>query len=290
MSKVRPSAEVSALLKGVVSDLSEHVDKADAIAIRAAVKQLPEDPTVTMNAIKHAGLTPALRGNLLFEMFARQHRDVLQQHIRASKDGIAGVFRSLSGQTVGDDSWDDDAQIDEELARFAEKLLEEDAENVNTGDDTLHSKNLYFDEVEGQKVKIDLDDDLAMSIEREQNDGIVNWRYRMGDEEENHPIANFDLRTLEKILDVLAENAERGAQNPLLAIARTELDQAEGGLLEGSVLAFEKMIAQKREARKEHLAAVDSALRMALGDKAVGRASQDDVNALAEKAMQQGQG
>ena len=64
MSKVRPSAEVSALLKGVVSDLSQHVDKAEATAIRAAVKQLPEEATVTMSAIEQLGFSPAVRGNL----------------------------------------------------------------------------------------------------------------------------------------------------------------------------------------------------------------------------------
>jgi hypothetical protein len=287
MTKVKQSPEVSRLLSSLAAELDKHLADDDANRIIEAVERLPADATVTLKAMDKAGIKGVLRANLIFQMFATQQQDLVRPHFHAGS--MSDVFRSIAGQTPGEAKWDPNIEIDEELALFAEKLLEIDAEDANTGEESLPNGDLSLGPVKDGRLALTIAGvKNTLYIRLDIADQLQNWRYQWGDRGDRLPLGKLTLRSLDRLQQALQANAAEGAENALLATFRRELDEREGGVVEGAIKQLEKMLEKKRGLRKGHLSAVDEALRTVLGDKAVGRTGQDRVNDLAETALKKG--
>lgn len=276
MTKIRQE-----LIGRVLEGLEGRIDPAQADVVRQAVAGLPRDAFVTTAAIDALGLPDALEATLIFELLLRAHPDEVKSQAYAATT-LAGVFQAVMDASP--------AVVD----GFFDRLLL-DGEQDDLGD-PLPARVRAIDnavtDVEARTVTLDVALHRKGTVELtlrapERDDGP--WTYQL-DGGDKQRLAELDLDSLDDLGRHLATRAEGGAKDPLLNLLRGTADAKQGGLLSEAVSVLERLHSTKRDARFEHLAAIDAALREHLGPHAVGVADKQKIDAIAEAAMREHRG
>lgn len=266
-----------------------------AKAVHEAARKIDKDAILTREAIDQLNLEPGVRSALIWQLLRDRYPQEVDSQLR-SAETLAGVFQSML-DLEDEDQLHEDAEgelsaVPDFIQAFVDRLHTLDAMNSETGSDELEGSNkLELSEV------IDRESPLELTVgydDEENNDTLEiqlvdsKWQFTWQEADTKGALQDWDIDGLKKLRDVLEPLSAEGAQDPLLALHRQELESEEGGVFPELIAWLRTTVDEKEKARRDHLAKIDAVLREHVGNYRVGEAPQEAINKAGDAMFGEG--
>jgi hypothetical protein len=282
MAQVKLTKASATLLANLAEGLAEPLRGSKLHAVQAGVEALPVGMVPSMEDFDRLGFDSAQKSRFVFELLVQRFPELVGDRQRPGK-AFATVVREIAGQAADGDQWTPGVQVDAALEQLTDRLLLEDPLGAETGRQYLNStsvKTACGVQVANDCLTLELraPNATAIRLVRSREDGIESWRLARKDE---HPLASFDLRSLECLRDQLRPWFSAGTEDPILRLARRSQEAREADLYPALMSELDRLIQLKTSKRKSQLAPIEEALRIALGEARVGEAAKNQIDRVA---------